>query len=351
MRKRTITARLAFLVAGVTLASLVATGAVAGRAAKVPPPKLRPIHAVFKPAPQNQACAHPYCTTTYTERAKGKGLKYAWSVSIPTDPGCAQGFTGGSPAANKATWYHADVTEGGPCDHSVYNASGYGHPGWVTVVVSNAKWSCSARFHGTQGPHGERSSNGPKPAKCKRVTKSGGGGHKTPKWSCAYGQRSGSDRTVLFDNGNPQAVQNGGKPVTFSTHDKVYCLGFIQTYHWNYGTGAVPGKKAKLIVKRVKGPAVSGIRKFRKAVALHALGSPGSNNVLNANWYAYTSTDVLIDGTYTCSDTGRKTWSTNQQAKEVRLLPHRGLSGRQEVAPVAPPGCDFRTRQRHFRCD
>src|SRR5947199_7491216 len=98
MRNRTIVTGLAALLAGAALvASLAATGALAGHAAKTPPPKLRPIHAVFKPAPQGQACAPPYCTTTYKERAKGKGLKFKWSVSIPTDPGCADGFTGSSP--------------------------------------------------------------------------------------------------------------------------------------------------------------------------------------------------------------------------------------------------------------
>jgi hypothetical protein len=314
MRKRTIVAGFAAILGGATVAaSLAASGAVAGHAARTPAPKLRPIHAVFKPAPQGQACAAPYCTTTYTERAKGKGLKYTWSVSIPTDPGCADGFHGGKPTAAKATWYHADVAEGGPCDHSVYEASGIGHPGWVTVVVSTAKWRCTAKFHGTQGPQGQKSANGPKPAKCKRTTKAGGG-NKTPKWSCNYGTHSGSDRTVLFDSGNPQAVQNGGKPVSFSTHNTVYCLGFVQTYHWNYGAGAAPGKKAKIVIKRAKGPTVAGIKTFRKAVALHAKGSPGSNNVLNANWYAYTTTNVFIDGTYTCQDTGRKTWAQNQQS-------------------------------------
>jgi hypothetical protein len=143
-----------------------------------------------------------------------------------------------------------------------------------------------------------------------------GGVHHMPKWSCDYGTRSSIDRTVLFDDSNGEAVQNGGKPPSFSTNNKVFCLGYVQTYHWNYGTGATPGRKAKIIIKRINGRKVAGIKRFRKAIALRALASPGQNNVPNANWYAYTPTsaNVFIDGTYRCRDTGKKTWSTNQQA-------------------------------------
>ncbi len=135
----------------------------------LPKPKLTPIRAVFDPAPQGVSCAPPYCETTYTEKAKGKGLDYSWKVRIPTDRKCAKGFLGNRPHKNAATWYHADVTEGGYCDHSKYNASGSGHPGTVTVRVTNADWSCKATFRGTQGPQAQLSWNGPRPKKCRRL--------------------------------------------------------------------------------------------------------------------------------------------------------------------------------------
>jgi hypothetical protein len=133
-------------------------------------PTLKPIHAVFTPASAGQSCSPPSCTTVYTEDATGQGLTYSWSVSIPKDPDCARGFQPNKPNPDQATWYHADVSEGGYCNHTGqdYNASGSGHPGTVTVVVTNASWSCKATFDGTQGPQAQPSSDGPAPQQCKQ---------------------------------------------------------------------------------------------------------------------------------------------------------------------------------------
>ena len=134
-----------------------------------PEPKLSPIHAVFTPAPPSQPCGPGYCTTVYTESATGDGLSFSWALSIPSDPGCAKGFEPGRPAANQATWYHADESEAGPCNHSgnTYDASGSGHPGTVTVTVANRDWSCTASFSGTQGPQGQPTYDGPAPQPCR----------------------------------------------------------------------------------------------------------------------------------------------------------------------------------------
>lgn len=132
-----------------------------------PKPKLQSVAATFDPAPAGQSCAPPFCTTTYVESATGSGLHYRWSVSIPSDKGCAAGFEPNTPKPNEATWYHADVTEGGSCSHANYDAAGFGHPGWVTVVVSNGGWSCTARFHGTQGAQAQLSSDGRAPSACR----------------------------------------------------------------------------------------------------------------------------------------------------------------------------------------
>jgi len=113
-------------------------------------PSLSPIQAVF-----TDTLYH----TVYTESATGTGLTYAWTVSMSADPHCAVGFKGNAPSANQATWYHADITSsGGSCDHTYYGAQG--HPGTVTVVVTDALWRCTATYVGTL------TGTGPAPAAC-----------------------------------------------------------------------------------------------------------------------------------------------------------------------------------------
>ena len=136
------------------------------------PPLLTPIHVRFNPAPPGRHCSPPYCTSLYTERASSPGgetLSYQWAVSIPADPNCATGFRPRDPTPAQASWYHADVTEGGPCNHQVYDAAGSGHPGTVVVVVSDYDWTCAATFYGTQGPQAQPAWDGPKPQACKPV--------------------------------------------------------------------------------------------------------------------------------------------------------------------------------------
>src|SRR5579859_2836474 len=139
------------------------------KVAQQPPtqPQVTPIHAVFTPEPFGQACAPPSCQTVYTEDAIGDGLIYAWSVSIPPDPACAAGFQPNTPQPNQATWYHADVSEGGHCNHSgtTYDPNGRGHPGTVVVVVSNSAWTCTATYFGTQG-NGTPVGDGDPPQPC-----------------------------------------------------------------------------------------------------------------------------------------------------------------------------------------
>jgi hypothetical protein len=88
--------------------------------------------------------------TVYTERIRGgAGLTYTWFVTIPADWACATGFQPNTPTPNKATWFHADESEGGPCNHNGVLYGPKGHPGTVTVVAHNASWSCIATFVGT----------------------------------------------------------------------------------------------------------------------------------------------------------------------------------------------------------
>lgn len=88
-------------------------------------------------------------TTTYSvDVASTVGLTFAWTVSIPTDPGCAAGFTTDTPATKVARWFHENVSEGGPCNHAGTDGPA-GHPGDVTVVVTSAAWRCEAHYAGT----------------------------------------------------------------------------------------------------------------------------------------------------------------------------------------------------------
>ena len=107
----------------------------------------------------------------------------------------------------------------------------------------------------------------------------------------------------LFDNINAEAVSNGGSPPTFSTHGMAYCLMYIQTYHWNKGTGSAPGS---IGLVRVSGPAA-----LPKYVASLPAKASSSQHVPNVNWGASISISkpVIIDGTYSCADSDPSTWS------------------------------------------
>jgi hypothetical protein len=120
-------------------------------------PQLTPISASF-----NQDTF----TTTYTENATGPDLSYTWSVAIPTDEECAAGFNGNSPSPNQAAWFHKDKSQGGSCNHDGTRTGPRGHPGRVTVVVSNLGWTCKATYDGTQGDGGSLTGVGPSPEPC-----------------------------------------------------------------------------------------------------------------------------------------------------------------------------------------
>lgn len=112
-----------------------------GQSGTTAAPVLTPVHAVF---------TQSKFSTVYTESATGSGLTYTWAVHIPADPNCAQGFKPETPSPNDATWFHADVSQGGPCNHSGHDyLESIGHPGLVAVLVTNKDWSCSATYEGT----------------------------------------------------------------------------------------------------------------------------------------------------------------------------------------------------------
>lgn len=116
----------------------------------------------------------------------------------------------------------------------------------------------------------------------------------------------GAKQLVLIANSNGGAVTNGGSPPTFSTKGQPYCVTYIQTYHWNGGSGSAPGSVG--LTHLSGGPAG-----LPKAVGpFTAKASSGQNNAPNVNWYADVPlASVIIDGTYACSDSEPSTWSSD----------------------------------------
>lgn len=127
----------------------------------------------------------------------------------------------------------------------------------------------------------------------------------TTSYTCSGGQ------VTIFDNTDGGIVANGGAAPTFSTHGKAYCVTQIQTYHWNDGKGQAPGQ---LGLKRVAGTAVPATK--TEIGPLKAKASAGQNNAPNVNWYVDIPTKPasVIEGSYTCVDSGPATWSMNSQS-------------------------------------
>ena len=124
----------------------------------------------------------------------------------------------------------------------------------------------------------------------------------TPAYSCSSGPQQ-----KLLNNSNVFGVLNGGKPPTFSTHGKAYCLVSITTYHWNNGLGKKPGT---IGLKAVSGVGGAGAR----LGPFKATGSSGQGGAPNVNWTVTIPAGkvVALDGTYACSDSNPSTWSQNQ---------------------------------------
>jgi PKD repeat protein len=104
----------------------------------------------------------------------------------------------------------------------------------------------------------------------------------------------------VFDGTNAGGVLNGGKPPTFDTKGKSYCLTQIVTYHWNNGKGKAPG--------------TVGLQSSTMSASATARGSAGQGGAPNVNWTGTFTQKVVIDGTYTCTDSDPKTWSQNPQS-------------------------------------
>lgn len=122
----------------------------------------------------------------------------------------------------------------------------------------------------------------------------------TPSPVKTGGVPAGKESQVL-NNGNIYGVANGPtSPTTFKVTAK-WVLTYIQTYHWNSGTGSSPGWIGVYDQSGAKyGP-------------WRASGSPGQGGVRNAYWEVRPNI-VLPPGTYTIVVSSPETWSHNAQS-------------------------------------
>jgi hypothetical protein len=115
-----------------------------------------------------------------------------------------------------------------------------------------------------------------------------------------------TDPYTLFDNWNTSAVGNNGKPPTFDTAGKPYCLSSISTYHWNFGNGKMPGTISLTGAEGTLGP-WSAVGSVGQATTTYPNGVP------NAGWTAAPGSQfVVINGKYTCNDSDAGSWSQNE---------------------------------------
>ncbi|HXY43097.1 MAG TPA: hypothetical protein VEH29_02820 [Acidimicrobiales bacterium] len=149
------------------------------------------------------------------------------------------------------------------------------------------------------------------PAPSSPTHTSGTGSSTTGNSGATAGYSCSGVEFKLFDNWSPAAVENGGGPSTFSTDGKPYCFIAAATYHWNNGSGAVPGTIA---LKRLSGPKGVG-SSLPPTVAVPSAGQNGAQNV---NWVVSRSNPtvnpLILDGTYECWDSDPATWSQSSGA-------------------------------------
>src|SRR6476646_7122144 len=93
----------------------------------------------------------------------------------------------------------------------------------------------------------------------------------------------------LFDNTNNQDTQGGGKPGSFDTNGRTYCVDSVTTSHERAAPGAI------------------GLRTKGKNNTLGPWPATGDNET----WTAQPPGPVVIHGKYACVDSDPATWSQN----------------------------------------
>jgi hypothetical protein len=110
---------------------------------------------------------------------------------------------------------------------------------------------------------------------------------------------------ALVGVGNDFGVQNGGKPIAFTT-DRVRRVRQITTYHYNLHKGTSGG--GSYTIKRADGTVLGEFTVNRTA--------DGQGGVKNVYWYADVDFE-LPAGSYTLEDSDPGTWGQNAQSKGI----------------------------------
>jgi hypothetical protein len=111
---------------------------------------------------------------------------------------------------------------------------------------------------------------------------------------------------LIFYNGNPYGVSNGGAPPQFTITSE-YLITNIVDYHWNYGQGtATPGT---ISLARSGGTTYG---------PWQTTGLPGMYGVPNAYW-SYDPNQIISPGTYTIIDSSPSTWSQNSASQGLGI--------------------------------
>lgn len=108
--------------------------------------------------------------------------------------------------------------------------------------------------------------------------------------------------TVIFDNWNKGAVDNSPSCAPSFTLSEPHMITYIDTYHWNYGSGTNAG--GTVILRDHDGKEYGPWQVETKS---------GQGGVPNAWWIAYPN-EVIPAGTYGVVDSEQSTWSQNPES-------------------------------------
>jgi hypothetical protein len=123
--------------------------------------------------------------------------------------------------------------------------------------------------------------------------------------------RAEDEGEAIFAIETLMAVDGGGTEPTFDL-DSPYLVTAVMTYHWNDGTGAVPGE----IGLRAGDGTEYG--------PWQAVGAEGQGGVPDAYWWVYPQ-QQLPAGTYTVVDSDPATWSQNGETDGRGIVLVKGV--------------------------
>lgn len=128
--------------------------------------------------------------------------------------------------------------------------------------------------------------------------------------------------TVIFDNWNTGSVDNSPSCAPSFTLSEPQMITYIDTYHWNYGSGTKSG--GTIVLRDHDGKEYGPWQVETKS---------GQGGVPNAWWIAHPN-EVIPAGTYGIVDSELSTWSQNSESggcgfSKVEGYPVKDMSGQQ----------------------